>query len=230
MTKNPIAIAIDGPAAAGKSTVAKIVAHQLAYIYIDTGAMYRALTLKALKNKVPLDDEIQLTQLLDETDIQLTEGDDGQLVQLDGCDVTEEIRAKNVTNHVSQVAKHPAVREKMVQRQRAFAANQGVVMDGRDIGTQVLPQAELKLFFNATVEERAKRRHEENLKRGFASDFAQIKNEIAKRDLIDSKRKTAPLIKAEDAIEIDTTSVTIDEVVQFILQKVSQITDVKEET
>src|SRR5699024_537674 len=140
MTKNPIAIAIDGPAAAGKSTVAKIVAHQLAYIYIDTGAMYRALTLKALKNKVPLDDEIQLTQLVEETGIQLTQGVDGQLEQHDGCDGTEEIRAKNVTNQVAQVAKHPAVREKMVQRQRAFAANQGVVMDGRDIGTQLPPQ------------------------------------------------------------------------------------------
>src|SRR5699024_9422423 len=118
MTKNPIAIAIDGPAAAGKSTVAKIVAHQLAYIYIDTGAMYRALTLKALKNKVPLDDEIKLTHLPDETDSQLTEGDDCQLVQLDGCDITEDIRAKNVTNLVSQVANPPAVREKMVQRHR----------------------------------------------------------------------------------------------------------------
>lgn len=224
MNNNPITIAIDGPAAAGKSTVAKIVAHKLAYMYIDTGAMYRALTLKALRNSVSLSDEEGLQQLLEETDIQLTQGKEGQLVHLDGRDVTSDIRSKEVTNHVSQVAKHPSVREKMVQRQRALAANRGVVMDGRDIGTQVLPKAELKFFFNASVEERAKRRHEENLKRGFPSDISQLKREIEERDLLDSKRKVAPLIKAEDAIEIDTTSMTIEDVVHFILNKVAQIT------
>src|SRR5690625_937815 len=202
--KNTIAIAIDGPAAAGKSTVAKIVAQKLSYIYIDTGAMYRALTGRALEESIDLDDEHALVHLLEQTEIELQQSAEGQIVTVNGKDVTLEIRAQNVTNNVSYVAKHPEIRKKMAMMQQAITKKRGVVMDGRDIGTHVLPGAEVKIFLIATVAERAKRRHEENLQKGFPSDIDELKKEIEQRDHIDSKRETAPLIKADDAVEIDT--------------------------
>ncbi|WP_212921932.1 (d)CMP kinase [Ornithinibacillus bavariensis] len=217
-----IAIAIDGPAAAGKSTVAKIVAAKLSYIYIDTGAMYRAITLKALEKLVDVHDESALEELLKSTDIQLIQKADGQRVYLDEHDVTMDIRSKEVTNNVSYVSQHPKVRGEMVARQQKLAERRGVVMDGRDIGTKVIPDAEVKIFLVASVKERAKRRHEENLSKGFSSDLEELKKEIEKRDLIDSKREASPLVKAEDAIEIDTTSLTIEEVADCILREVNK--------
>jgi CMP/dCMP kinase len=217
-----ISIAIDGPAAAGKSTVAKIVAEKLAYIYIDTGAMYRALTLKAISNQLNLEDEAALSSCLLSTKIELQPSENGQLVFLDGRDVTNEIRSSDVTNSVSIVSKHQEVREEMVRRQQAFAEGGGVVMDGRDIGTHVLPNAEVKVFLLASVEERALRRHTENLQKGFPSDFDKLKQEIARRDKIDSEREIAPLKKADDAIEIDTTSLTIPDVVEKIMALVQE--------
>jgi CMP/dCMP kinase len=214
---NKISIAIDGPAAAGKSTVAKIVAEKFSYIYIDTGAMYRAITYKAQMADINLDDESLLFQLLQNTKIELFPGENGQLVYLDGKDVTNEIRSAEVTNCVSIVAKHKLIREEMVKRQQNFAINGGVVMDGRDIGTFVLPNAEVKVFLLASVEKRAQRRHLENTLKGFPSDLEKLKEEIATRDKIDSEREVAPLRKAEDAIEIDTTSLSIDEVVDKIV-------------
>ncbi|WP_375162787.1 (d)CMP kinase [Rossellomorea sp. SC111] len=210
-------IAIDGPAAAGKSTVAKIVAGKLSYLYIDTGAMYRSLTYKALSNNVDLHDENELNQLLAETTIELEPSEDGQLVFLDGNDVTDEIRQASVTNSVSHVAVHSGVREEMVKRQQQLAKEGAVVMDGRDIGTHVIPDAEIKVFLLASVDERAQRRHEENLSKGYPSDLEQLKEEIARRDKIDSEREVAPLKKAEDATEIDTTSLSISEVVAQIM-------------
>ncbi|WP_430337390.1 (d)CMP kinase [Rossellomorea vietnamensis] len=210
-------IAIDGPAAAGKSTVAKIVAGKLSYLYIDTGAMYRSLTYKALSNNVDLHDENELNQLLSETTIELEPSEVGQLVFLDGNDVTEEIRQASVTNSVSHVAVHSGVREEMVKRQQLLAKEGAVVMDGRDIGTHVIPDAEIKVFLLASVDERAQRRHEENLSKGYPSDLEQLKEEIARRDKIDSEREVAPLKKAEDATEIDTTSLSISEVVDQIM-------------
>ncbi|MDZ5471184.1 (d)CMP kinase (plasmid) [Bacillus sp. 31A1R] len=212
-----ISIAIDGPAAAGKSTVAKIIAEKLSYIYIDTGAMYRAITYKALENNIDLQDEAGLINTLRETKIELFPSEEGQLVFLDGKNVTNEIRTSEVTNNVSVVAKHKEIREEMVKRQQQFAVDGGVVMDGRDIGTHVLPHAEVKIFLLASVEERAKRRHEENLKKGFLSDLEQLKMEIANRDKLDSEREVAPLTKASDAVEIDTTSLGIHEVVDQIM-------------
>lgn len=212
-----ISIAIDGPAAAGKSTVAKIVAGRLGYIYIDTGAMYRALTYKALKKHVNFEDEQALTHLLKETKILLLPGEQNQVVQVDDEIVTDEIRENEVTNAVSIVAKHRLVREEMGRRQKQFALNGGVVMDGRDIGTHVIPTAEIKVFLLASVEERAIRRHKENIAKGFASDLEQLKQEIANRDKLDSEREVAPLRKAADAIEIDTTSLTIEGVVEKIM-------------
>ncbi|WP_263628059.1 (d)CMP kinase [Rossellomorea aquimaris] len=210
-------IAIDGPAAAGKSTVAKLVAGKLSYLYIDTGAMYRSLTYKALTNNVDLHNEQELNQLLSGTTIDLEPSDQGQLVLLDGENVTDEIRQASVTNSVSHVAVHSRVREEMVKRQQELAQEGAVVMDGRDIGTHVIPDAEIKVFLLASVDERAQRRHEENLSKGYPSDLDQLKEEIARRDKIDSEREVAPLRKAEDATEIDTTSLSISEVVDQIM-------------
>lgn len=217
MTKK-ISIAIDGPAAAGKSTVAKIVAEKLNYIYIDTGAMYRALTYKAIQKEISIEDEQSLLSTLQDTVIVLLPSENGQLIFLDGQNVTKEIRTSMVTNSVSIVAKHKLIRQEMMRRQQGFAKNGGVVMDGRDIGTHVLPNAEVKIFLLATVEERAIRRHNENKLKGFPSDLEQIKEDIAKRDKLDSEREIAPLKKAEDAIEIDTTSLSIAQVVEVIME------------
>ena len=212
-----LSIAIDGPAAAGKSTVAKIVAEKLAYIYIDTGAMYRALTYKAIADHVNLEDEDALFNALLTIDIRLVPSENGQLVYVDHQDVTMAIRTSEVTNSVSLVAKQEKVRKEMVKRQQEFAKEGGVVMDGRDIGTHVLPHAEVKIFLLASVEERAKRRHEENIQKGFPSNLEQLKDDIAKRDQIDSEREFAPLKKADDAVAIDTTSLTIADVVGKIM-------------
>lgn len=214
---NKISIAIDGPAAAGKSTVAKLVAEKLSYIYIDTGAMYRALTYKALKHQADLENELQLNDLLLDTKIELIPENGTQLIFLDGEDVTSEVRTSNVTNSVSIVARHSLVREEMVRRQQSFAVKGGVVMDGRDIGTHVLPNAEVKVFLLASVEERANRRHAENINKGYPSDLKKLQEEIALRDKLDSEREVAPLKKADDAFEIDTTQLGIQDVVAKIL-------------
>ncbi|TGB04513.1 (d)CMP kinase [Halobacillus salinus] len=214
---NSMTIAIDGPAAAGKSTVAKMVAEKLSYIYVDTGAMYRALTWKAIQEGIALEDEEKLETLLKERDLKLVQSEKGQLVMLDGQDVSEAIRTDEVTNQVSIVAKHQKVRVEMVKRQQELVKEQGVVMDGRDIGTHVLPDAEVKIFMIASVEERAERRYKENVEKGFDADLEKLKEEIRKRDEIDSNRSVSPLVKADDAIELDTTSLTIDQVVEKII-------------
>lgn len=214
---NRISIAIDGPAAAGKSTVAKIVAEKLTYIYIDTGAMYRALTYKAIRGKMDLNNEAEMIGLLNGTSIELMPGESGQKVLLDGTEITVEIRTGEVTNQVSFVAVHEKVRKEMVKRQQIFAKDGGVVMDGRDIGTHVLPNAEVKVFLLASVDERAQRRHTENIQKGYQSDLEKLKEEIAARDKIDSEREVAPLKKADDAVVIDTTSLSIEDVVEKIM-------------
>ncbi|MGV3465764.1 MAG: (d)CMP kinase [Heyndrickxia sp.] len=217
-----IRIAIDGPAAAGKSTVAKIIAEKLSYIYIDTGAMYRSLTFKAIQNRVSLDNEKALADLLLHTEIKLVASESGQLVFVDGLNVTNEIREAEVTNSVSIVSKYRSVREEMVRRQKDFAKDGGIVMDGRDIGTHVIPNAELKIFLLASVDERAERRHAENISKGFPSDINKLKEEIKLRDKLDSEREVAPLRKAADAIELDTTSLSIIEVVDKIMHLVHE--------
>lgn len=211
-------IAIDGPAAAGKSTVAKIIAGKLGYIYIDTGAMYRALTYKALKTGADLHDGEKLKNLLDQTAIVLKQTGKGQEVIVDGENVSEAIRYSDVTNHVSLVSSHREVREEMVRRQRQLAQADNVVMDGRDIGTHVLPHAQVKIFLKASVEERAERRYKEEQEKGMATSLEQLRQTIALRDKKDSERAVSPLVKADDAVEIDTTSLSIDEVVQKIIE------------
>ncbi|MCG8397421.1 (d)CMP kinase [Bacillus atrophaeus] len=217
-----LSIAIDGPAAAGKSTVAKIVAKKRSYVYIDTGAMYRAITYVALKESADLTDEKMLSELLKKTTIELITSIEGQKVLVNGNDVTEDIRKDEVSNQVSIVAKHRSVREEMVRRQQLLGDKGGVVMDGRDIGTHVLPNAEVKIFLLASVEERANRRFEENVKKGYDVNYETLIEEIARRDKLDSEREVSPLRKAEDAVEIDTTSLSIDEVAGRILEIADQ--------
>lgn len=217
MNKN-IQIAIDGPAGAGKSTIAKIVAESLGFTYIDTGAMYRAVTYKAMQQNIHLDDEAKLAEMLAVSSIELKPSPQGQLVFLDGENVSDAIRSNEVTSSVSQVAAHAKVRELLVAQQQKFAANGGVVMDGRDIATHVLKNAELKIFMSATVEERARRRFIDNEKRGIASSIEKLQEEIALRDKMDSEREASPLIQAADAIFLDTTELSIDAAAQAILK------------
>lgn len=217
MKKN-IQIAIDGPAGAGKSTIAKIVAEALGFTYIDTGAMYRAVTYKAMQQNIHLDDEAKLAEMLEVSTIELKPSPQGQLVFLDGHNVSAEIRSNEVTSSVSQVAAHGKVRELLVAQQQKLAANGGVVMDGRDIATHVLKDAELKIFMSATVEERARRRLIDNQKRGIESSLEKLQEEIALRDKKDSEREASPLIQAEDAIFLDTTALSIDDAAQAILK------------
>lgn len=220
---NKIAVAIDGPAAAGKSTVAKIVAHNLNYMYIDTGAMYRAVTFHVLKEQMDIHNEQAIESILPELNIEFTHKEDGQHVLLNQKDITDAIRSEAVTNNVSAVASHAKVREEMVMRQQRFVAERGVVMDGRDIGTHVIPDAEVKFYLIASVQERAERRFSENRKRGFQSDIEQIKHEIRERDLKDMQRDVSPLVKADDAIELDTTAYSIQEVADKMLHKIHEV-------
>ena len=217
MAKN-IQIAIDGPAGAGKSTIAKIVAEKLGYTYIDTGAMYRAVTYKALRTGIQLENAEALETMLRATDIRLQPSNEGQLVFLDGEDVSSPIRSNEVTANVSQVAAHANIRAILVAMQQALAAQGAVVMDGRDIATHVLPEAELKIFMSASVEERARRRQIDNEKRGIPSTFESLVEEIALRDKKDSEREASPLIQAEDALLLDTTELSIDEAAEAILR------------
>lgn len=210
-------IALDGPAAAGKSTVAKKIAERLGFVYIDTGAMYRTLTYKAVKNGIDVESEKELTDLLLNTIIELKPGESGQRVYLDGKEVTGEIRSHEVTKNVSSVAKHAGVRKEMVARQQQLVQNGAVVMDGRDIGTHVIPDAEVKIFMIASAEERARRRFEEHQRQGIESNLEQLKREIEDRDHLDSTRTASPLKKADDAIELDTTSMDIESVVDSII-------------
>ena len=212
-----IQIAIDGPASSGKSTVAKIIAKDFGYTYLDTGAMYRAATYIALKNQISPDEPSQLLELLEQYPISFGRAETGeQLVFVGDVDVTNPIRENEVTNVVSAFAAIPAVRERLVALQQEIARQGGIVMDGRDIGTVVLPQAELKIFLVASVDERAERRYKENLSKGIETNLETLKEEIAARDYKDSHRETSPLKQAEDAIYLDTTGLSILEVVEKI--------------
>jgi len=215
-------IAIDGPASSGKSTTAKLLAEKLGYLYIDTGAMYRAITLMAIRNKI-LNDSDKIINLAKKIDIQLKFENGKTSVFVDGVDVSEEIRSMDVSNHVSPVSKIEEVRKIMVEKQRLMGKNGGVVMEGRDITTVVFPEADLKIFLTATIEERANRRVKEYISKGIDIDYQQVVENIKERDRIDSSREVSPLKKSEDAIEIDTSDLTIDEQVNLILEKVNEI-------
>lgn len=221
-----IQIAIDGPASSGKSTVAKILAKQLGYTYLDTGAMYRAATYLALSNHIDVSDEAAIIAQLVEHPISFGRDENGQqLVFVGDVDVSHPIRDNQVTNNVSTVAALPGIRQKLVEMQQMIASHGGIIMDGRDIGTVVLPDAELKIFLVASVEERAERRYKENLEKGIKTDLETLKQEIADRDYKDSHREVSPLKPAADAIHFDTTGIGIEEVVAFISEKAKNILD-----
>lgn len=213
------ALAIDGPAGAGKSTVAKLLAERLGYVYIDTGAMYRAATYKALRLHVELSDPDAFGFLADTT-MDFRDG----ILFLDGENVGQSIRSAAVTASVSVVASHIPVRNQLVALQQRIARDADVVMDGRDIGTVVLPDADLKIFMTATVEERARRRHEENLANGRESDVLKIQKDIERRDRIDSSRAYNPLRQAEDAVFLDTSNLDIIAVADRIYDMFTRIT------
>ena len=212
-------IAIDGPAGAGKSTIAKKVADSLGYVYIDTGAMYRAFTYELLISSISLSDIEEITKVLEKTNIEFKNNE----IFLNNLNVTNEIRSKNVTANVSAVSAIPQVREKLVDLQRKIASESNSILDGRDIGTVVFPNAELKIFLTASVKIRALRRYNELIAKDKNIDINEIEAEIEKRDKLDSSRETSPLIKAADAIEIDTSDLSIDEVANTILKLAEEI-------
>ncbi len=214
--KHNISIAIDGPAASGKSTTAREVARRLGYIYIDTGAMYRAITRAALDAGVDMNDADALERVARSSKITLEIKEGQQHTFLNGRDVSGEIRTPEIDRNITPVATHPGVRRIMVEQQRQLAQNGGVVMDGRDIGTVVFPDAELKIYMEASAEERARRRWRELRSKGVEIDFQQVYREILTRDKSDCTRDHGPLRKAPDAIMLDTTHLTIPEQVEKI--------------
>lgn len=211
-----IQIAIDGPAGAGKSTVAKAIAKQLGLFYVDTGAMYRVIAYKALRLDIPLDQEEAISELAWETDIRLDHSE-SRRVYCDGVDVTEGIRSPEISRSVSLVAAYPKVRERLVELQRREALRGGVVMDGRDIGTYVLPRANLKIFLTASIGERAKRRWLELEQSGKKLSLEEVESDMEKRDRRDAEREVSPLVPAADAIILDTTGLAVEDIVQQIL-------------
>lgn len=215
-------IAIDGPASAGKSTIAKLIAKNLNFVYCDTGAMYRTVTLLAKKHNVGYGDTLNILKLMSEHKIHFLNQADGQHVLLDDEDVSDAIRTEEITNNVSQVSAIKEVRAELVEMQRNMANDIDIVMDGRDIGTTVLPNAEVKIFLIASVEVRAQRRYKENLERGIKTPLKELQEEIAARDYKDSHREISPLRKANDAIEVDTSNMTIAQVVERVTEIVNE--------
>ena len=219
MKKNLI-IAIDGPAGSGKSTIAKEVAKRLELLYVDTGAMYRALTLKAIRKKVNLNDKSALVKLARRTNIDLKIDKDFKLsVLLDGQDVSKEIRRSFVTNNVKDVARVPKVRKEMVILQRKIASSGRAVLEGRDIGTVVFPDADRKVYLDASVDVRIKRRYKELVEKGYDVTLDEVRKDVITRDHSDKTREVAPLKKADDAIVIDTTNLTVTEVAERIVRE-----------
>lgn len=222
-----IAIAIDGPAGAGKSTVARLLAQRLGYVYIDTGAMYRAVTLAALRAGADVTDEDAVCSLIADIELNLQAVDGNLVVLLNGKDVTADIRLQEVSDTVSIVAAYSCVRKKLVEQQRKMASSGGVIMDGRDIGTVVLPTAELKIFLTASVEVRAERRVKQLLEANptVPIDRNQIEESIRKRDELDSTREISPLKKAVDAELLDNSDLTLEETIAVIIEKTKRVID-----
>lgn len=218
-----IVIAIDGPAASGKSTTAKLVARRLGYLHIDTGAMYRAITLRVLEEEIALDDVKSIRSVAERSKVRLERIDHANRVLLDGRDVTKEIRSREVTRAVSMISSYQPVRDVLVREQRRIAKDGGVVLEGRDIGTVVLPKADLKIFMVASAGERATRRKKELEQSGTIVDRHVLEQEILERDRKDTMRAASPLQKAADAIELDTSLLTIDQQVEFVIAKANKV-------
>lgn len=215
-------IAIDGPAGAGKSSIAKEAAKQLGFIYVDTGALYRTVALNAIRKGADLNDPDAVVRTLSGTDISLAFENGSQKVLLNGEDVSSKIRTEEISAGASKVSAIPKVREYLFDLQKSIAANNDCLMDGRDIGTVVLPNADLKVFLTATPEERARRRYQQNLDRGMDADYDRILEEVNQRDYQDTHRDIAPLRQADDAVLLDTTELNFDEVVDKLLKLVEE--------
>lgn len=224
MTNYHITVAVDGPAAAGKSTIAKRIAETLGFTYIDTGAMYRAFTYYVISKGIDPEDEAASVKVIDEVVIDLLP--DGTVL-LNDQDVTKIIREHLVSQNVSYIASYKDIRLALVEQQRRLANNKSVVMDGRDIGTYVLPNADVKIFLVANVHERAIRRHEENMEKGIPSVLEEIEKDLIRRDQIDSGRNFAPLKQADDAYYLDSSDLTIEEVVKVALEVIAHKTGIK---
>ena len=218
----PLVIAIDGPAGAGKSTVAQKVAARLGLTYVDSGATYRAAALKVLQSAISPDDEQGIAKLMEQTDIRVATDGTQSRVLMDGQDVTEKIRTPEVTLAAAKVSRLSEVRAKLLSVQRSFAQGRGVVMEGRDIGTVVFPDAALKVFLKADPEERARRRLGQDRKEGRSATLEQTAYEIGRRDQLDAERKISPLMAAADAYQIDSTHLAADQVVERILDLAQQ--------
>jgi len=221
-SRKRMVIAIDGPSGAGKSTIARLLAHRLGYTYIDTGALYRAVGWKVTKEQLDPGNESALAELCERVDVALRYDDGVQRVSVDGTDVTEQIRTPEMGMKASAVSKSSAVRARLLSIQRAMGEQGGVVMDGRDIGTVVFPNADVKFFLDASADERGRRRWKELRDKGLDVDLAAITGEIKARDDQDSKRDIAPLRKADDAFYVDSSAMTIDEVVNRLMGKVAE--------
>lgn len=215
-------VAIDGPAGAGKSSVARLCAQNLGFVYIDTGAMYRAAAVYAIENGIEISADNMTDCVLNKIEIDIAYDDGVQKIYLCGKDVSERIRMADASVGASNIAVIPSVRLKLVELQRRLAAGKNVIMDGRDIGTYVLPDAEVKIYLTASVEERAKRRYDEMREKGTEADFDKIKDDIAYRDKNDSEREFAPLRQADDAVLVDSSDMTIDEVTERIIALIKE--------
>lgn len=218
---NTFKVAIDGPAGAGKSSIAKAAATKLKFVYIDTGAMYRAVGLAALRSGIEPNDAEAVAEILPQVDITISHDETGQRIFLCGDDVSEEIRKPEVSVAASDAAAIGAVREKLLELQRGIAEKSDVIMDGRDIGTHVLPNADVKIFLTASVEERARRRYRELVEKGADCNIEAVKRDIEYRDKNDSEREIAPLREAEDSVRVDTTGLSFEESVQKVLDIIS---------
>ena len=215
-------IALDGPAGAGKSSIAKHVAKTLGMLYLDTGAMYRVVGYKAMQMGIDTLDESKVSDFAENIDINVVYKDGKQLMFLDGKDITAFIREPEVSINASNASKHKRVRQHMVRLQREIAAQTDVVVDGRDIGTHVLPNADYKFYITASIEQRAKRRHNQLIKKGIESNLDELKDEIAARDYQDMNREFAPLKAAEDAVILDTTDLTFEETYNKVLETIQK--------
>lgn len=222
MNTHKIAVAVDGPAGAGKSSISKIVAKKLGYLYIDTGAMYRSVTWAVLHNHIDVNNQKAVEALLPELDLTMEASDDSCKVFIAGQDVTDFIRTPQVNNAVSIVASYKGVRQYLVERQRLMAEVGGVILDGRDIGSVVLPNAELKIYLTASVEARAMRRYLEVKGTVNEQPLEDIKDSVMQRDDMDKNRKESPLIQVEDAVLVDSSEMTFDETVEHILHLVQE--------
>jgi len=217
-----IVVALDGPAGSGKGTITKIVAKKLGLVNIDTGAMYRCVTLDCLNNNVKPDEFEKIAEILENVDIQLKREGDNQIILLNGQDVSKEIRTERIDEMVAKFAAIKIVRDKITPLQQKMGENTDIIMEGRDIGTVVFPNADVKIFLDCSLEERAKRRYKQNVERGLNTPYEEVLSELIKRHKLETEREVAPLIQAEDAIYLDSSNLNIEEVTEETIRIIKE--------